>query len=85
MDTILQIGLSNSATALVLAVVAAVVGLRGRRPALVHALFRNDSAYLGGAVANSPLDRPVFQHEPGYSREIAAIPSQQRDRRSSSK
>jgi hypothetical protein len=59
MDTILQIGLSNSAAALVLAVVAAVVGLRGRRAALVHALFRNDSAYLGGAVADSPLASEV--------------------------
>ena len=39
MDTIFQIGLSNSATALVLAVAAAMVGLRGRRPALVHALW----------------------------------------------
>ena len=40
MDTFLQIGLSNSVTALALAVVLPrSSGLRGRRPALVHALW----------------------------------------------
>jgi probable HAF family extracellular repeat protein len=39
MDTIFQIGLSNSVAALLLAAVAAIVGLRGRRPALAHALW----------------------------------------------
>ncbi len=39
MDAFLQIGLSNTVAALVLALLAAIVGLRGRRPALVHALW----------------------------------------------